>query len=78
MQEYDELQRKTDEQVIQMRISTSNEVKEVRQQLTDMSQRLATLQQDFNSSQAECSRLAIENKQKADSEVKYRQVPYVT
>ncbi len=55
-----------------MRISTGSEVKELQQQLSEVSQLLAAAQQEQSSAQAECSRLTVENKMKGESEAKLR------
>lgn len=61
-----------DDQAIQLRQSTSSEVKDVREQLAKVSQQLSALQFDYSKQQAECARLMTENKNKEEQEMKLR------
>jgi hypothetical protein len=68
------LQHKTDEQVVEMTISTGNLVREAKQQLSDTSQLLTATQQELKKCQTECSRLTADNKSKEEADSKYRLV----
>lgn len=72
MNEYEELKRRSDEQLSILRHASTIEAKELREQLADVTGRLTQLQSEVSKAKDECARFQQEIKSKDEQNMTLR------